>query len=79
MPGDLCTGSLSQLLLVVLTGTVTEENRPGISVGDAVKMSFLIDPTAHVREIEGQGVVLDGIERAPPPAPHASRRPAPIA
>ena len=56
-----CSTALGALIAVSISGKVKESILPGVAVGDELTVSFLAEPTALVREIEGQGIVQDGI------------------
>jgi len=62
-----CSGTIANLVSVVLTGKVSTsafvdpKSAFNISAGDTVTVSFLAEKTAYVRNIEGQGIVTDGI------------------
>jgi hypothetical protein len=61
MPVNVCSTALGPLMSVILTGTVRESVMPGVKAGEEIKISFLAESTAMVRDIKGQGIVYDGI------------------
>jgi len=58
---NVCSSKLGPLVSVLISGTVRESQMPGVKAGEEVKVSFLAESTAIVRNIVGQGIVYDGI------------------
>merc|ERR1719453_1062598 len=55
------TKALGALVSVLITGKVTESDLPGVTAGEKMQLSFLVEKEALVRNIVGQGIVTDGI------------------
>jgi len=67
-----CAKAISSLVSVTLTGKVSfsalgvdSKAVANVTKGESMSISFLIDPEPLFREIEGQGVVYDGIAPYP--------------
>jgi len=59
-----CSAAIGALFRVVISGKVGHSNLKNITIGQDVKMSFLVDPTQETRIVEGHPV-LDGIAPYP--------------
>lgn len=56
-----CTQAIGALVSVLISGKCGDGNLAGVKAGDTFKMAFHTESISPIREIEGQGVVYDGI------------------